>query len=162
MPNTQPLDVARELLDAFEHCYRVSEYVVGVLPPRIWRAEPPDGDGRSIAAIVAHVQSVRLMFARLGGADPLPEALDRVRSTPENARRGLQQSREALMALFSEGLSERRPRVKKMPRRMVNMMIYLLEHDAHHRGQICRLARALGHRLSKEDVMRIWGWKKLP
>jgi hypothetical protein len=23
------------------------------------------------------------------------------------------------------------------------------------------LARALGHRLSKDDVMRIWGWKNL-
>jgi hypothetical protein len=44
-----------------------------------------------------------------------------------------------------------------MPRRTVNMMIYLIQHDA----QICALARALGHRLSKDDVMRIWGWKSL-
>jgi uncharacterized damage-inducible protein DinB len=36
-----------------------------------------------------------------------------------------------------------------------------VEHEAHHRGQICRLAGALGHRLSADDVMRIWGWKKL-
>jgi uncharacterized damage-inducible protein DinB len=43
----------------------------------------------------------------------------------------------------------------------VNIMIYLIQHDAHHRGQICALARALGHRLSQDDVMRIWGWKSL-
>ena len=31
----------------------------------------------------------------------------------------------------------------------------------HHRGQICMLARQLGHKISREDVMRLWGWKKL-
>lgn len=162
MPITQPLELELELLDSFKHCYLVTEYVVRVLPPQNWQAEPPDGKGRSIAAIVAHVQSVRLMFAKLGGADLLPEALDRARSTPEEACRALRQSRDTLMALFREALSERRPRVKKMPRRVPNMMIYLVEHDAHHRGQICRMARALGHRLSEEDVQRIWGWKNLP
>lgn len=162
MPIGQPLDLERELLDSFEHCYRVTEYLVQSLPPDIWQAEPADGKGRSIAAIVAHVQSVRLMFAKMGGADPLPEALDRAQSTPEDALRALRQSRETLTALFRQALSERRARVKKMPRRVPNMMIYLVEHDAHHRGQICRLARTLGHRLSEDDVKRIWGWKNLP
>ena len=161
MPVAQPLDPRRELLEAFEQCCRVSEYVVDVLPSRLWRSEPPDSKGRSIAAIVAHMQSVRRMFAKMGGARRIPPALDRARSTPDDARRGLRQSREALMTLFREALTQGRPRVKRMPRRTVNMMTYLIQHDAHHRGQICALARALGHRLSKDDVMRIWGWKSL-
>jgi uncharacterized damage-inducible protein DinB len=49
-----------------------------------------------------------------------------------------------------------------MPRRAVNMLTYLIEHDAHHRGQICVLARDLGYEFKSEDVMRIWGWKALP
>jgi len=65
------------------------------------------------------------------------------------------------MTLFHEALVEGQPRVKGMPRRTVNMMIYLIQHYAHHRSQICALVRALGHRLSKYDVMRIWGWKSL-
>jgi len=66
------------------------------------------------------------------------------------------------MTLFREALMQGRPRVKGMSRRAVNMIIYLIQHDAHHRGQICALARALGHRLSQDDIMRIWGWKSLP
>jgi hypothetical protein len=46
----QPLDVQRELLEAFDSSGRVSEYLVNVLPPRLWQAEPPAGHGRSIAA----------------------------------------------------------------------------------------------------------------
>jgi uncharacterized damage-inducible protein DinB len=41
------------------------------------------------------------------------------------------------------------------------MILYLVQHDAHHRGQIFTLARDLGHRLRTEDITRVWGWKKL-
>jgi hypothetical protein len=49
-----------------------------------------------------------------------------------------------------------------MPRRVVNILTYLVQHDAHHRGQICFLARDLGHKFRSEDTMRMWGWKALP
>jgi uncharacterized damage-inducible protein DinB len=42
------------------------------------------------------------------------------------------------------------------------VVVYLLQHDAHHRGQLCSLARNLGHEFSSEDMMRLWGWKALP
>ncbi len=48
-----------------------------------------------------------------------------------------------------------------MPRRIVDMLTYLMQHDAHHRGQICSQVRDFGHKFSAEDTMRIWGWKKL-
>jgi uncharacterized damage-inducible protein DinB len=156
----QPLDVERELLDAFDHAARVSDYLVSTLPPAVWRAAPPGG-GRSIAAIVAHMQGVRRTFARMGGATVTPP-VDRARTTPAQARRALAQSRKALLALFRASLARGETRVKGMPRRTVDMMVYLAEHDAHHRGQICSIARGLGHRLPTNVAMRIWGWKKLP
>lgn len=157
----RPLEPAQELLEEFEHSCRATEYLIGALPARLWRQEPPGGKGRSIAAMVAHLQSVRRMFAKMGGASPVPPALDRARSTPTEARRALAASREALAKLFRAALTEGRPRVKGMPRRAVNMIVYLIQHDAHHRGQISILARDLGHRLSRDEVMKIWGWKKL-
>ena len=162
MPRGRPLDVERELLEAFEYSGRVSEYLVEVLPPELWRTAPPRGRGRSIAAIVVHMQSVRRMFARMGGARPGPPSLDRNRSTPLQAHRALRRSTEDLAQLFEVALKAKQARVKGMPRRLVNMLMYLVQHDAHHRGQITSLARDLGHEFASEDVMRIWGWKAMP
>ena len=149
-------------MEAFDHSGRVTEYLVSAIPPNIWHAEPPVGKGRSIAAIVAHLQSVRRMFAKMGRAQPVPPGFDRTDGTPKEALQALRQSREALAELFGGSLARGEARVKGMARRSVNMMVYLIQHDAHHRGQICSLSRALGHPLTRDDVMRIWGWKKLP
>jgi uncharacterized damage-inducible protein DinB len=162
MARGRPLDVEHELLEAFKQNGLVSEYLVSVLPAALWRMPPPNGRGRSLAAIIAHMQSVRRMFARTGGARPGPPALDRNRSTPAQACRAFRRSTEDLARLFETAIAARKARVPGMPRRVVNMMAYLMQHDAHHRGQVCALARDLGHEFRSEDTMRIWGWKALP
>ena len=161
MPRGRPLELDSELLEAFRHSGLVNEYLVGILPSPLWRAEPRLGRGRSIAAIVSHMQSVRRMFARSGGARPGPASLDRARSTPQQARRALRESTEILAGLFEAAMTAQQARVKGMPRRVVNMITYLMQHDAHHRGQICWVARELGHEFRSDDTMRMWGWKAL-
>jgi uncharacterized damage-inducible protein DinB len=157
MAKGRPLEVEQELLDAFRHSGRANEYLVCVLPSAIWRVTPPAGRGRTIAAIVAHMQSVRRTFARMGGARPGPPALEKQRVTPDEASRALRQSTDDLARLFEAAFAARRARVKGMPRRAIDMLTYLMQHDAHHRGQICMLARALGHEFSGADTMRLWG-----
>src|SRR5262245_52786546 len=162
MARGRPLDIEHEIVEVFRQSGLVNEYLVKVIPTALWRTNPPSGRGRSIAAIVAHMQSVRRTFARMGGARPGPPSLDRNVSTPLQAQRALHHSTEDLARLFETAFAARQARVKGMPRRAVNMLAYLIQHDAHHRGQICALARDLGHELKSEDVMRIWGWKTLP
>ena len=82
-------------------------------------------------------------------------------SPPTQAQRALRQSTEELARLFESALASGHTRVKGIPRRTVNMLIYIVQHDARHRGQICVLARDLGHRFSGDDVMRLWGWKAM-
>jgi uncharacterized damage-inducible protein DinB len=159
MGRGQPLDLQRELLESFEQGLRFSEHLIAVLPRQLWRVDP-QGGGRSIAAIAAHMHSLRRTFAKMAGAESLP-SLDRASSTRAEARRALRQSREALVTIFRAALTDGRARVSGMPRRTVNMMLYLMQHDAHHRGQITMLARELGHRLSSADTMKLWGWKRL-
>jgi len=43
----------------------------------------------------------------------------------------------------------------------VEMVCYMLSHEAHHRGQVCMLAHQLGFPLSNEAVHGIWKWEKL-
>jgi len=162
MARGRPLDVEAELLEAFRHSGLVTEYLVGVVPQELWRAAPPSGRGRTIAAIVAHIQSVRRTFARMGGASPGPPSLDRKTVTAAQARQAIRRSTEELTRLFQTAFQGRAARVKGMPRRAVDMLTYLLQHDAHHRGQICTLIRDLGLELGGNDVTRIWGWKALP
>lgn len=61
MAGGQPLDVVRELLEAFDHNGRVNAYLVGKLPARLWHG-PPGGQDRTIS-----LQSVRRTFAKWAG-----------------------------------------------------------------------------------------------
>jgi uncharacterized damage-inducible protein DinB len=162
MARGRSLEVDRELLEEFARNGRVNEYLVGALPDTLWRVPPAGGRGRTIAAIVAHMQSVRRTFARMGGARPGPPSLDRLTATRPQAQRALRQSTADLTALFEAALAAQQSRVKGMPRRLINMLVYLMLHDAHHRGQIFMVAKGLGHEFSADDVMRVWGWKAMP
>src|SRR5262245_26676114 len=111
MAKGRPLDVGQELIEAFRHNGLVNEYLVSVLPDAIWREPPPGGRGRTVAAIVAHIQGVRRTFVRLGGVRPGPPTLDRLRVTREEARHALRQSTDDYVALFESALSAGRARV---------------------------------------------------
>ena len=159
MARGRPLELEAELIEAFQRSGRVTEYLVSIVPESLWRLDPPTGRGRSIAAIVAHIQSVRCTFARMGGARPTP--LDRRTVTPARAQKAIRQSTDQLTSLFESAFRAGQARVKGMPRRAMDMLVYLLQHDAHHRGQICVLAKDLGYEFGAADMTRIWGWKSL-
>jgi len=43
----------------------------------------------------------------------------------------------------------------------LEMLCYMLSHEAHHRGQVCMLAHQLGFPLPIEVTSGIWNWEKL-
>lgn len=48
---------------------------------------------------------------------------------------------------------------QNFPTDLVHFLTYFVAHEAHHRGQLCLLARQLGHRLPTEVTGGLWQWK---
>src|SRR5579871_1588571 len=96
--------VPAALLNAFDINNRINAYLIENLPAETWAAKAPDGKGRTIAAIVAHMHNVRVMWLKAAKADEIPEQLDRASVTPAEAVRGLEGSRKALHALIQRAL----------------------------------------------------------
>lgn len=149
--------LADALLKAFDTNDRINHYLIENLPAEAWNAKPPDGKGRSIAAIVAHMHNVRLMWLKAGKAADIPEQLNRAAVTPAQASRGLECSRKAL-SLLIEGALRGDGRVRNFRPDVAGFVGYLIAHDAHHRGQITMLARQVGHPLPQKAMFGMWEW----
>lgn len=146
------------LLTAFDTNDRINRYLIENLPAEAWRAEPPEGKGRTIAAIVAHIHNVRVMWLKAAAkGSKIPEQLDRTSVTPAQAAKALDQSRAALSAVIKSALDSD-GRVKGFRPDVAGFLGYLIAHDAHHRGQICMFARQVGHPVSQKTMFGMWEW----
>ena len=124
----------QSLLHAFDTNDRINQYLLENLPAEAWRTEPPGGKGRTIAAIVAHMHNVRVMWLKTAAkGSQIPEQLDRSTVTPAQAAKGLEQSRAALSAVLQSSL-EGDGRVRGFRPDVAGFFGYLIAHDAHHRG----------------------------
>jgi uncharacterized damage-inducible protein DinB len=146
------------LLTSFDTNDRINQYMIENLPTEVWRAEPPEGKGRTVAAVVAHMHNVRVMWLKAAAKESMiPEQLDRTTVTPAQATKALAQSRAALSAVLESAL-ESDGRVKGFRPDVAGFFGYLIAHDAHHRGQICMLARQVGHPLPQKAMFGMWEW----
>jgi uncharacterized damage-inducible protein DinB len=153
----KPFVPGEALLLAFDTNERINQYLLENLPAEAWRAEPPDKKGREIAAIVAHMHNVRVMWLKAAKSSEIPEQLDRNTVTIAQAAKGLEQSRKALSAVLRAAI-EGNGQVKGFKPDAAGFVGYLIAHDAHHRGQISMLARQTGHPISQKAMFGIWEW----
>jgi uncharacterized damage-inducible protein DinB len=151
-----PFHLDAALLAAFDTNDRINHYLIENLPEEAWRAELPQKKGREIAAIVAHIHNVRIMWLKAAGGK-VPEQLDRHTVTPAQARKALDASRAALHELLQASLSSG-GRIKGFRPDVAAFFGYLIAHDAHHRGQITMLARQIGHPISQKAMFGMWEW----
>jgi len=154
---TYSTQVALSLLNAFDTNDRINHYLIDNLPDAAWRAKPLDGKGRTIAAIVAHMHNVRVMWLKAAKSELIPPQLDRASVTPKQALHALAASRHDLSAIISRAL-ETDGRVKGFRPDVAGFVGYLIAHDAHHRGQITMLARQVGHPLPQKAMFGMWEW----
>jgi uncharacterized damage-inducible protein DinB len=158
MPKSAPpFSLPQALLHAFDTNDNINQYMLQDLPAEAWRASTPGGKGRTIAAMVTHIHNVRVMWLKAAKATHIPDQLDKDKATIAQASKALEQSRSALTEVLKAAL-ETDGRVKGFRPDVAGFVGYLIAHDAHHRGQICMLARQLGHPLSQKAMFGMWEW----
>ena len=152
-------DIRQSLLESYAVNERINQYLLENLSDAAWAADPPGGKGRTIAAIAAHMHNVRHMWLVASAkGKPLPEKLDPATVTKKQAMHALAESAKCCAQLLGEALDHPEGKVKGFRPDVVGMFGYLISHDAHHRGQICSLARELGHSLPKPVSFGMWEW----
>jgi uncharacterized damage-inducible protein DinB len=148
---------------------RMNQLLIERLDPAVWEAKPP-GKVRTIAAIFTHVHNVRTKWIRLSAPHlEVPSQLNRVQCTPQQARAGLAESAARCSEMLAEALGGDGGRVEKFHRDGwakpwpvgLEMLCYMISHEAHHRGQVCMLAHQLGFPLPNEVMSGMWNWEKL-
>ncbi len=87
----------------------------------------------------------------------IPDQLERTKVTPAQAKKALEQSRDALRAVLESAL-QNDGRVKGFKPDVAAFFGYLIAHDAHHRGQVTMLARQVGHSLPQKAMFGMWEW----
>lgn len=162
-----PTPLGRAAVHTFAVNERLNQILIEHLDPAAWRAQPP-GKVRTIAAIFTHVHNVRCKWVRLTAPHlKVPRQLDRARCTPRQARAGLAESAAGCARMLAEAFGGNR--IEKFRRDAwaqswpagVEMLCYMLAHEAHHRGQVCMLAHQLGFPLSSQLTSRMWNWERL-
>jgi uncharacterized damage-inducible protein DinB len=162
---TQP---GRSAVRIFAANERLNQILIERLEPAAWDAKPP-GRVRTIAAIFTHMHNVRTKWIRLTAPHlKVPSQLNRTHCTPQQARAALAESGTRCAEMLAEAL-DGSGRIEKFVRDGwarpwpigVEMLCYMLAHEAHHRGQICMLAHQLGSPIPKGVMAGLWNWEKL-
>lgn len=155
-----PVDLAQALVHAFETNERIHQYLLEQLDPSIWALEAPVGKGRMVRGVFAHIHNVRrLWLTRRGEESSAPPKVDRETVTQEEMRTALAHSARSVVALLRDALAAG-GHVADFKPDVVGFVAYAIAHEAHHRGQICMLARVLGKPLPQAQGYELWNWRK--
>ncbi len=157
--SSQPFDASAALVRAWETNDRSNAYLIEGLDEAAWRAEPPDGKGRTIAAVAAHMHNVRVMWLKMVKAAGVPDQLNRATVTRKQAVSALGESTKALADVLGAALASD-GRVRGFKPDAAGFFGYLVAHDAHHRGQIAMRARQVGFPISQQVTFGMWEWGK--
>jgi uncharacterized damage-inducible protein DinB len=165
--------LGRTAVQIFNANDRMNQVLIEHLDPAAWTAKlpgKPPSTTRTIAAIFTHMHNMRAKWIRLTAPHlKVPTQLDRTRCTQQQARAGLAESAARCAEMLAEALGGSGGRIEKFLRDGwakpwpvgVEMLCYMLAHEAHHRGQVCMLAHQLGFPLPINVTAGIWNWEKL-
>ena len=117
--------------------------------------------------IAAHIHNARCMWIKMMGVKhgvAVPRRVDPRRVRASELLRALSRSSDGIIRLLQLGIAQGgvvpRAAWQNFPTDLVHFLNYFVAHEAHHRGQLCMLARQMGQRLPGRVAAGLWQWSK--
>ncbi|MEN3326677.1 MAG: hypothetical protein V7638_1484 [Acidobacteriota bacterium] len=155
------------LIDAWRTNNRVTVSLIDNLPPELWPMNIPGSSRRTIRSLAAHIHNTRCMWIKMIAARhgvAVPRTVEAHTVKPSSLSRALQRSSKGIIDVIELGAARGgtipAATWQNFPTDLVHFLNYFVAHEAHHRGQLCLLARQLGHRLPTDVTAGLWQWKK--
>ena len=155
------------LIAAWRTNHRATTYLIENLPPELWSKGVPGAPRRTVRMIAAHIHNARCTWIKMIGARHgivVPRTVDGRLVRPAELSSALSRSSEGIIGLIRLGAARGgavpRAAWQNFPTDLAHFLTYFVAHEAHHRGQLCMLARQLGHRLPAAVTAGLWQWKK--
>jgi uncharacterized damage-inducible protein DinB len=163
-------DLRTTILNTWQTSNRVTVYLIERLPAEVWTAAIPGAPRRTVRMIAGHLHNVRCMWIKTLGSTqgiPVPRGVDRRRTGRRQLVPALQRSSRGILQLLTLGCdrdgSIPAPATytwRNLPLDVGHVLAYFVAHEAHHRGQIVLVARALGCRLPPSVTGGLWQWTR--
>ena len=158
---------SQALIAAWRTNNSVTTYLIENLPSELWSISVPGYSRRTVRTIAAHIHNARCMWIKMIGARhgiAVPRTVDPRRVRASELLRALPRSSDGIIKLLRLGMAHGgvvpQAAWQNFPTDLVHFQNYFVAHEAHHRGQLCMLARQMGQRLPVSVTGGLWQWKK--
>jgi uncharacterized damage-inducible protein DinB len=165
--NVEETQDAEIFVAAWRTNQRVTTYIIENLPAELWAMNVPASKRRTVRSIAAHLHNARCMWIKmLGGRHGIapPRSVNGRTVRQAELVEALARSSDGIIALLRLGAARGGavpPAAwQNFPTDLPHFLCYFVAHEAHHRGQLCMLARQLGHPLPADVSFGLWQWKK--
>jgi len=155
------------LIAAWRTNARLTTYLIQNLPRELWSQPIPGLPRKTIRSIAAHLHNSRCSWIRhIGGRHGIvaPQRVDPKCVRQLELARALSRSSAGIIELIRLGVARGgavpSASWQNFPTDLAHFLSYFVAHEAHHRGQLCLLARQMGHRLPADVSNGLWQWKQ--